>query len=148
MLIERVRENKQIPTRISSDTFTDGTEMGHFWHSTCKRIGWRNKHPDVYQLMLTCDSLLADYEQWETDPVIWKLQELIDRIEHNNNQIPTRISTDTFTDGTKMGHFWHAACRKGGWREIYPGAYQLMQTCEPLSKNYERSERRRKSKQK
>ena len=93
--------------------------------------------------MLTCEPLSKDYEQWETKlSASDKMRELITWVRKPDNQIPVRKSSDTFTDGTKMGHFW-INCKTEGWRERHPDAYQLIQICEPLRVSYVQWETRR-----
>ena len=52
-----------------------------------------------------------------------KMRELIEWVRKNNDQIPTVKSTDTFTDGTRMGNFWHH-CKREGWAKNNQKAYK------------------------
>lgn len=78
--------------------------------------------------------------------VIQKAGELVEKVA-KEHKIPTTKSTDTFSDGIKMGSFWNH-CKREDWKENNQEAFKLLMSQEILQHAYHKYQQKRNTKKK
>ena len=132
--MEKYKE--KCPSSRCKDTFSDGTKVGLFWHN-CKNNRKCDNEP--YKLILTNPVYKEEYERCKREKRSFtlsqqKVQEFL-KMEKYKEKCPPSKCKDTFSDGTKVGVFWHN-CKKDRRCDNEP--YKLILTNPVYKEEYER----------
>tara|TARA_B100001094_G_C18183180_1_gene802140 strand:+ start:95 stop:3562 length:3468 start_codon:yes stop_codon:yes gene_type:complete len=117
-----VNTDNKIPTgRPTTRRFSDGTQLICFWEKEKRKLlEAGNKLKSYQKILLNNPILKKDFERYKQDkekekppPITYdeKATEFV-KIVEDGEKIPYKSNTGTFSDGTKVGHYWPSYIKK------------------------------------